>query len=152
MTQLEEQQVKIPAERIHNSDKSEVVVIPVLQYLHGHIQEPTTLCGPAFFSWRKQSWHICAQAQLQSSEDSDGAARYHRTRASSTATVRAWPTCRVPVTLGGGIQREKVWSTAWANLSWWREGKQMNPIVLCFLLSSVRVNVADQSSLASCYI
>lgn len=33
---------------------------------------------------------------------------YHRTRESSMATVRAWPRCSVPVTLGGGIHMEKV--------------------------------------------
>lgn len=42
---------------------------------------------------------------------------YHRTRASSMATVRAWPRCSVPVTLGGGIHMEKVWSTAWGKAS-----------------------------------
>lgn len=43
---------------------------------------------------------------------------YHRTSASSTATVRAWPRCREPVTFGGGMHRENVWSTLWVKLSW----------------------------------
>ena len=60
-------------------------------------------------SVRTSTWHSTCCSSVSS---------YHRTRASSTATVRAWPRCRLPVTLGGGIHREKVWSTAWGNLSW----------------------------------
>lgn len=65
-----------------------------------------------------------------------GARAHHRTRASSTATVRAWPTCSVPVTLGGGKQREKVCSTAWTRLSW---GPQHTLLLhLCFRSGALR--------------
>lgn len=68
-----------------------------------------------FFSacfWSHLIWHNMAVMAVMTF-----VSHYHRTRASSMATVRAWPRCSVPVTLGGGIHMEKVCSTAWGKAS-----------------------------------
>lgn len=80
----------------------------------------------ALHSSPKKNWHYisemaffsaCLYHNIYNTELMTFLRNYHRTRASSMATVRAWPRCRVPVTFGGGIHIENVWSTAWDEVS-----------------------------------
>lgn len=105
--------------------------VPALRCLHGHIQAPTALCSPASVSWWIQT--INTWAQRTKTTCCSAVDSYHRTSASSTATVRAWPRCRVPVTFGGGIHREKVRSPAWGSRSWEQEGKHVTGVHVCTL-------------------
>lgn len=86
-------------------------------------------------------WKTAGLPNRQLSEHVDlGVGHYHRTRASSTATVRAWPRCREPVTLGGGMHKEKIWSVRWGRWSFtqiqtWDQKSKISGLEICITCS-----------------